>query len=119
MAGVIELRPGVVWSTSSWMFHFILRSIAADVADKELARILIEIEAENLPGLSIPDLPDAQQEEIGRVIRACLVRRTEADLPPDMNDRERVVAYIRGLVDVLDGRPLEEAPGQARRRGRS
>ena len=33
MAGMIKVRPDELWSTSSWMFRFVLRSIAVDVTD--------------------------------------------------------------------------------------
>jgi len=101
MAGMIEVRPGVLWSTSSWMFSFVLRTLGAEVTDPQVAEALTEIEDHNLGYLSLPDLPSDQRTEVARVIRECLMARAESDLPPDMNERTGVVEYIRGLVDVL------------------
>lgn len=116
MAAVIEVLPGVVWSSSSWMFRLVLRSIAAETADRELAANLTEIVDANLPGLSLPDLPDAQRSEVEQIIRDRLVARATQDLPETTENRAEIVDYIRGLAEVLDGRPLEQVPGQGPRR---
>jgi hypothetical protein len=115
MAAIIQVAPGVVWSSSSWMFRFVLRSIAAETTDKELAAKLMEIHDENLPGLSLPDLPDAQRSETERIIRDRLVARATQDLPATTENRAEIVGYLRGLAEVLDGKPLEQVPGQAPR----
>jgi hypothetical protein len=118
MAGTIKVQQDVLWSTSSWMFDFIVRSIAADVRDPELAGELLGIQGENLRWLSLPDLPDAQRAEVNRVISECLICRTENDLPAALENREGVLEYVQGLVDVLAGKPLDQVPGHSRRRRR-
>ncbi len=62
MAGTIKVQQDVLWSTSSWMFGFVIRSIAADVTDPDLAAELLEIDAENIGWLSLPDLPEGRGE---------------------------------------------------------
>jgi hypothetical protein len=119
MAGTIEVRPDVLWSASGWMFRFVLRSISAEVSDPQLKRALAEIEEFNLGFLSLPQLPAAQRAEVERVIRDRLVTRAEQDLPRDMERRAGVVDYIRGLADVLAGKPLDQVPGHAGRRNGS
>jgi hypothetical protein len=119
MAGTIEVRPHVLWSTSGWMFRFILRSISAEVTDPALRHRLSEIEENNLGWLSLPQLPESQRAEAERVIRGRLVTRAEEDLPQDMAHRAGVVNYIRGLADVLAGKPLDQVPGHAGRRSGS
>lgn len=42
--------------------------------------------------------------------------RVRRDLPADMNEREGVLGYIRGLVEAVAGKPVDEVPGQARHR---
>jgi hypothetical protein len=103
MAAVIEVGPDTVWSTSSWMFRYVLRSIAAETSDKELAASLMEIHDENLPGLSLPDLPEAQRSEVERVIRDRLVTRAERELPATTQNRAEIIDYVRGLADMLAG----------------
>lgn len=103
MAGIIELSPDATWSASSWMFRYVLRSIAAETTDKELAASLMEIHDENLPGLSLPDLPAAQRSEVERIIRDRLVARATQDLPPTAPNRDEVLGYVRGLAEVLAG----------------
>lgn len=115
MAAIIEVAPGVVWSSSSWMFRLVLRSIAAETTDKDLAASLMEIHDENLPGLSLPDLPESQRSEVERIIHDRLVARAAQDLPATAENRAEIVDYIGGLAEVLDGRPLEQVPGQAPR----
>jgi hypothetical protein len=103
VAGVIEVTPDVAWSASSWMFRFVLRSIAAETTDKDLAASLMEIHDENLPGLSLPDLPQAQRSEVERIIRDRLVTRAEQDLPATAPNRAEVLGYVRGLAEAVAG----------------
>jgi hypothetical protein len=112
MAGMIKVRPEELWSTSGWMFDFVIRSIAADVTDPQLKHSLAEIEEHNFGWLSLPDLPGHQRTEVEQVIRDRLVPRAERDLPADMAERESVIDYIRGLVDAVAGTPVDEVPGQ-------
>jgi hypothetical protein len=113
MAGLIIVRPDVFWSTSGWVFRIVLRSLAAEVADPELAASLGEIYDENLGMLSLPDLPPAQRAEVERAIRERLIVRSEQDLPASVENRAKVVDHIRGLVDALAGKPLEQLAGRA------
>jgi hypothetical protein len=101
MAGIIKVAPDAVWSTSSWMFRYVLRSIAAETKDNELATSLMEIHDHNLPGLSLPDLPDAQRSEVERIIRDRLVPRAEQELPATTENRAEIIDYVRGLADML------------------
>jgi hypothetical protein len=101
MAAIIEVAPDSVWSASSWMFRYVLKSIAAETSDPELAASLMEIHDENLPGLSLPDLPDAQRSEVERIIRDRLVTRTERELPETTQNRAEIIDYVRGLADML------------------
>jgi hypothetical protein len=108
MAGIIVVAPGAVWSTSSWMFRYVLKTIAAETSDPELAASLTEIRDENLPGLSLPDLPDGQRAEVERIIRDRLVPRTERELPETTQNRAAIIDHVRGLSDMLAsaaGRP--------------
>jgi hypothetical protein len=115
MAGMIKVRPGELWSTSGWMFDFVMRSIAADATDPRLKESLAAIEENNFGWLSLPDLPETQRTEVERVIRDHLVARAERDLPADMPERAGVVDYIRGLADAIAGTPVSQVPGQAPR----
>jgi hypothetical protein len=119
MAGTIEVRPDVLWSTSGWMFDFVIRSISAEVTDQALKHRLSEIEENNLGWLSLPQLPEPQRAQVETAIRERLIMRAEQDLPQDMNQRAGVVRYVQGLADVLAGMPLDQAPGHAGRRSGS
>jgi hypothetical protein len=103
VAGIIEVAPDAVWSASSWMFRYVLRSIAAETTDQELAARLMEIHDENLPGLSLPDLPQAQRSEVERIIRDRLIGRATRDFPETAQNRAEAVDYVRGLAAVLAG----------------
>jgi hypothetical protein len=103
VAGIIEVAPDVVWSASSWMFRYVLRSIAAETPDRELAASLMEIHDENLPGLSLPDLPEAQRSEVERIIRGRLVARATQDFPVTTQNRAEALDYVRGLAEALAG----------------
>jgi hypothetical protein len=119
MAGTIEVRSHVLWSTSGWMFDFVVRSISAEVTDPALKHRLAEIEENNLGWLSLPQLPETQRAQVERAIRERLVTRAEQDLPQDMKQRAGVVSYIQGLADVLAGMPLDQVPGHGGRRNGS
>jgi hypothetical protein len=83
------------------MFRYVLKSIAAETGDPELAASLMEVHDENLPGLSLPDLPDAQRSEVERIIRDRLVTRTERELPATNQSRAEIIDRVRGLADML------------------
>jgi hypothetical protein len=101
MGAIIKVAPDAVWSTSTWMFRYVLRTIAAETSDKELAARLMEIHDEHLPGLWLPDLPDAQRSEVERIIRDRLVARTEQELPVTGQDPYQIVDHVRELADML------------------
>jgi hypothetical protein len=101
MGAIIKVAPGAVWSASSWLSRYVLRTIAAETSDEELAATLMEIHDENLPGLSLPDLPDAQRSEVERIIRDRLVTRTEQELPVAGQDPYQIVDHVRELADML------------------
>jgi hypothetical protein len=101
MGAIIEVAPDAVWVTSSRSFRSVLRSIAAETSDQELIATLMEIHDENVPWLSVPDLPDAQRSEIERIIRDRLITRTEQELSAAVQDRDQIVDHVRELVDML------------------
>jgi hypothetical protein len=113
MAAIIEVAPGAPWSASSWMFRYVLKSIVAETSDRELAACLMEIHDENLPGLSLPDLPAGQRAEVGRIIRDRLVARTEQELPATTQNRAEVIDSVRGLADLLASGGEIISPGGA------
>ena len=115
MAGTIEVRPGIFWHSSSQLFYFVLQCMTAEVEDAQLVERLREIDQHNLGSLSLPDLPGPQKAEVEKVIRERLIDRAELDLP-ETERKPEIVDYIRGLVDALAGKPLEDVPGHARRR---
>jgi hypothetical protein len=104
MGAIIRVGPDAVWGTSSWMFRYILKSIAAETSDQELVGWLMEIHDRNLPGLSLPDLPDGQRSEVERIIRDRLVTRTEQELPVTGQDPYQIVDHVRELADMLASR---------------
>jgi hypothetical protein len=98
VAGIIEVAPDVTWSASSWMFRYVLRSIAAETTDPELTARLLEIHDENLAGLSLPDLPAAQRSEVERIIGDRLVARATRDFAATTPNRAEALDYVRGLA---------------------
>jgi hypothetical protein len=101
MGAIIKVAPDAVWSASTWLFRYVIRTIAAETSDKELAASLMEIHDEHLPGLWLADLPDAQRSEVERIIRDRLVTRTEQELPATGQDPYQIVDHVRELADML------------------
>jgi hypothetical protein len=101
MGAIIKVAPEAVWSASSWLSRYVLRTTAAETSDEELAANLMEIHDENLPGLSLADLPDGQRLEVERIIRDRLVTRTEQKLPATVENRDQIIDLVRELADML------------------
>jgi hypothetical protein len=81
MAGTIECRAGVRWSAASWLFDWVLRELAAQVSNAELAGQLIGIADENLGWLDLRELPADQRAELERVFRSGELQRSARVLP--------------------------------------
>jgi hypothetical protein len=84
------------------MFSYVLKSVAADVIDRELAGDLTGIDDGNLGWLSLPSLSEAHRAEVERVVRDRLLAKAQRDLPPTMGNKAAAVDCIRSLVALVD-----------------
>ena len=105
MAGTVSLSSDVRWSAASWLFDWVLKTIAHNVNDRELAASIIGIADENLGWLSLEELSDAEREEISRVAQESLMKIAEQDLPESLENRAEVLDHLRELVGMISSAP--------------
>jgi hypothetical protein len=102
VAGTIELQPGARWSAASWLFDWVLRSLAALVGDLELSAELVGIVDENLGWFDLGELPARQRAEVEEMLRSGRLADAAEQLPTNLTDREAVLQHIRDLQLLLD-----------------
>jgi hypothetical protein len=101
MAGTIEISSVSRWSAASWLFDWVLRSIAATTNDPKLAAELLEIVEENLGWLTVGDLEAVQKDVFFKAVSNSLLVKADAELPDGLPDRQGVVELLRELVDIV------------------
>jgi len=101
MAGTIEVGPDSRWSAASWLFDWVLRSIALEVNDAELAGELVGIVDENIGWLSLDELSQTQQKAVRAVIQDGDFAHRTVSRATQLKDPGATEAYVRGLVDLM------------------
>lgn len=101
MAGTIKFGSAVCWSAASWLFDWVLRTIAQRADDIELSAELFGIVDENLGWLALDELPANQRDQFEKVVVRELMTASAA-LPADLDCRELVLSHLRSLVHMLD-----------------
>jgi hypothetical protein len=104
MAGTISVSADMRWSAASWLFDWVLRTLARDVTDKELAASMTGTVDENLGWLSVDDLACRDRDELARVARESLVGAANRELSNTLAGRDEVIAHLRELIDMIDSR---------------
>jgi hypothetical protein len=112
MAGMIVVSPGKSWSAASWLFLWVLRTLAEESSSPELTPVLHAIEVTNVNYLALPDLPAETRGELGHLIRERLPMRARYQLAavlsepgqPVHMDVPAVFAKVQQLADLV-GRP--------------
>ncbi len=98
MAGTVSLSPDVRWSAASWLFDWVLRDIARDTDDVELAGHLTGVVGENLGWFGLDDITPRQRREVRRIITEHLVDDANKNLPADLPGRPETLALLSELA---------------------
>jgi len=101
MAGTVSLSSDVRWSAASWLFDWVLKTLALSIEDRELAASLIEIVDENLGWLSLDDLSEEERAKIKQVAQKTLMKTAEQEFPKTMANRAQVIEHVRELIDMI------------------
>lgn len=103
MAGTFVSANGQRWSAASWLFSWILRTIAGTIDDAELSAKLREIDGNNLGWFSLQDCSSSQRQQISAVICTSLVAAAEQEFRVLMirpENLERITAHLQALVAI-------------------
>jgi hypothetical protein len=105
MAGTVSLSSDIRWSAASWLFDWVLKSLAVSVRDQQLAASLTEIVDENLGWLSLEDLSEEARTEIKDLAQNSLVSKGEQEFPRTMPNRAQVIDHLRELTEMISAMP--------------
>lgn len=86
------------WSAASWLFGWVLNTVAGTVKDAELGTELTGIVGENIGRLSLNDLTDDQNADVRRAISQSLRMAAEQGLPATMPGCEDVLKHLDCLI---------------------
>lgn len=100
MAGTISFSPGARWSASTWLFDWVLTTLARQVDDPELAAELTAIVDDNVGWLGLDDLTGDQKATVKRTIRRSLRTAAERGLPPAIPGHEDALNHLDDLIDL-------------------
>jgi hypothetical protein len=103
MAGTVGVSSDVLWSAASWLFDWVLKDIARDTDDVELAGNLTGIVDENLGWFGLDDITPRQRDEVRRIIAERLVDNADREFPADMLGRPEALALLKELVASVSG----------------
>lgn len=101
MSGTISFSSDVRWSAASWLFDWVLRTLARDTQDTELSASLTGLVDENIGWFSLDELTPDQQAEVRRIIRDSLLGTAEREFPDAMLGRAAALSLLRGLANLL------------------
>jgi hypothetical protein len=97
MAGTISLTSTIRWSAASWLFDWVLNTLAETVEDAELAGDLTGVVGENLGWLGLNDLTTEQSAAVRRILRGGLRAKAERSFPDAMPGREEALEHLDEL----------------------
>ena len=97
MSGTISLSPTIRWSAASWLFDWVLTSLAETVEDAELSAELTGIVGENLGWLGLDHLTDNQRAVLLRNLGGGLRARAERAFPAAMQGRDDALRHLHEL----------------------
>jgi hypothetical protein len=103
MSGTISLSPSGRWSAASWLFDWVLKTVATTVGDAELATELTGIVDENIGWLGLDDLTAVQGDKVRRAIRESLREAAEQGFSAKMPKRDEVLKHLDGLIQMASG----------------
>jgi len=97
MSGTISFSPTIRWSAASWLFDWVLTSLAETVEDAELAAELTGLVGENLGWLGLNDLTDNQKAALLRILGGGLRVKAERAFPAAMQGRDDALRHLDEL----------------------
>ena len=97
MSGTISFSPTIRWSAASWLFDWVLTSLAETVEDAELAAELTGLVGENLGWLGLNDLTDYQKAALLRILGGGLRVKAERAFPAAMQGRDDALRHLDEL----------------------
>jgi hypothetical protein len=100
MAGTFVVAEGQRWSAASWLFYWILRTIASHVDDPDLAAKFREIDDNNLGWFSLQDCSTAQRQRIVAILCSSLVPAAEREFRAELVSRDRLLVHLRALISL-------------------
>jgi hypothetical protein len=101
MSGTISLSSDARWSAASWLFDWVLRTLARNIKDAELSAFFTGLIGENIGWLSFDELTPHQQAEVRLAIRDSLIGTAEREFPEAMAGREGALGLLRDLANVV------------------
>lgn len=105
MSGTISFSPDARWSAASWLFDWVLKTVAGRVDDAELAAELSKIADDNVGWLGLDDLPSDQSADVRRTIRESLRSAAEQGLPSTLTGRDDTLNHLDDLVRLACDKP--------------
>jgi hypothetical protein len=105
MSGTISLSATTRWSAASWLFDWVLNTLAEMVEDAELAGALTGVVGENLGWLGLNDLPREQSVAKRRILRGGLRVKAEQSFPAAMPGRDDALRYLDELSRLASDMP--------------
>lgn len=100
MSGTISLSAGSRWSAASWLFDWVVRFLAREAEDPDVADELREAVDENLGWVDLASFPARIQQVIFEKIRYALVPAAEAELSSAIPNRQGVIDTIQELAGM-------------------
>lgn len=101
MSGTVSLSPDTRWSAASWLFDWVLKTIATKAGDTELAGHLTGLVDENLGWFAVTDIPPDQQRKVRRAIKEDLIEDAQRDFPATMLARPETLRHLEDLVAMI------------------
>jgi hypothetical protein len=96
MAGAVFVSPTSAWSSSSWIFYWVVDTLADIVSNELLSEKLREISEFHLGSLSLEEFEPHERAEILRAIAG--LPQVAIDTLPESSGRDSVLAQIAELV---------------------
>lgn len=100
MSGTISLSPTIRWSAASWLFDWVLTSLAETVEDQELSAELAGVVGENLGWLGLDDLTSNQKAALLRILGGGLRAKAERAFPAVMQNRDAALRHLDELSQL-------------------
>jgi hypothetical protein len=100
MAGDIEFGPGRTWSAASWLFDWVVATIASKIEDVELAAELKGIVGENLGYLPLMEFPYSQRMQLVGVLRSGVLISEATPLPDSLVSGSNLLQVVQELVEL-------------------